>query len=70
MENFGVFILTALAAAILPGADFALVTKNTLAAGRSGGQLSACGVCLGSFGPHYGGGIGPVGDYRPVGHVV
>ncbi|SEO95429.1 LysE family translocator [Propionispora vibrioides] len=47
MENFGVFILTALAAAILPGADFALVTKNTLAAGRSGGQLSACGVASG-----------------------
>lgn len=47
MENLGVFILTALAAAILPGADFALVTKNTLAAGRRGGQLSACGVASG-----------------------
>lgn len=47
MENFYLFILTAFAAAILPGADFALVTKNTLAAGKAGGRASALGIASG-----------------------
>lgn len=47
MENFYLFILTALAAAVLPGADFALVTKNTLAAGKAGGQATALGIAAG-----------------------
>lgn len=44
MENYFYFFMTALAMAILPGADFAVVTKNTLAAGKIGGQATALGI--------------------------
>lgn len=45
--DYYLFVLTALAAAVLPGADFAVVTKNTLALGRAGGQATAFGVGAG-----------------------
>ena len=44
MENYFYFLVTALVMAILPGADFAVVTKNTLAAGKKGGQATALGI--------------------------
>ncbi|MDD4239761.1 MAG: LysE family translocator [Desulfotomaculaceae bacterium] len=47
MHSYNLFVLTALAAAILPGADFAMVTKNTLALGRKGGQATALGIASG-----------------------
>jgi RhtB (resistance to homoserine/threonine) family protein len=47
MNSYYLFVLTALAAAILPGADFAMVTKNTLALGRKGGQATALGIASG-----------------------
>lgn len=47
MNSYCLFVLTALAAAILPGADFAMVTKNTLALGRKGGQATALGIASG-----------------------
>lgn len=39
MENYFYFLVTALIMAILPGADFAVVTKNTLAARKKGDRL-------------------------------
>lgn len=47
IHSYYLFVLTALAAAILPGADFAVVTKNTLALGRKGGQATALGIASG-----------------------
>lgn len=47
MNSYYLFVITALAAAILPGADFAMVTKNTLALGRKSGQATALGVASG-----------------------
>lgn len=47
MNSYYLFVLTALAATILPGADFAMVTKNTLTLGRKAGQATALGISSG-----------------------
>ncbi len=47
MESMIVFAFMALAFAMMPGPDFALVMKNTLVGGRKAGQLTAWGIVTG-----------------------
>jgi threonine/homoserine/homoserine lactone efflux protein len=42
---YGSFLAFAAILVLIPGPDFAVVTKNTLAGGRRGGSWSAIGVC-------------------------
>ena len=42
---YGAFLLFAVGLVLIPGPDFAVVTKNTLAAGRRRGRFTAVGVC-------------------------
>ena len=42
---YGSFLAFAAVLVLIPGPDFAVVTKNTLAGGRRGGSWSAVGVC-------------------------
>ncbi|MDN3353087.1 LysE family translocator [Actinomadura sp. DC4] len=44
MASYGSFLVFAVILVIMPGPDFAVVTKNTLAAGRRRGAWSAVGV--------------------------
>lgn len=43
-ETYGSFLLFALVLVVVPGPDFAVVTKNTLTAGRTRGAWSGAGV--------------------------
>ncbi len=45
MENFYLFVLMCILLIILPGPDTAIITKNTLTVGRSGGLKTAFGTC-------------------------
>ena len=45
MENFYLFVLMCIFLIILPGPDTAIVTKNTLTAGKIGGLKTALGTC-------------------------
>ncbi|MGG2063602.1 LysE family translocator [Bacillus sp. S14(2024)] len=47
MENYLLFILTALLIIIMPGPGFALVTKNTISHGRNGGIKTVLGTVSG-----------------------
>lgn len=42
---YGAFLLFAVGLVLIPGPDFAVVTKNTLAGGRRRGRFTALGVC-------------------------
>jgi threonine/homoserine/homoserine lactone efflux protein len=42
---YGAFLLFAAGLVLIPGPDFAVVTKNTLAGGRRRGRFTAFGVC-------------------------
>jgi len=42
---YGAFLLFAAGLVLIPGPDFAVVTKNTLAGGRRRGRFTALGVC-------------------------
>jgi threonine/homoserine/homoserine lactone efflux protein len=42
---YGTFLLFAVGLVLIPGPDFAVVTKNTLAGGRRRGRFTAAGVC-------------------------
>ena len=44
MENYLLFILTAMLIIIMPGPGFALVTKNTIAYGKNGGMKTVLGT--------------------------
>ncbi|MEK4495462.1 LysE family translocator [Ureibacillus sp. FSL W8-0352] len=45
MENFYLFVVMCMLLIILPGPDFAVVTKNTLTLGKAGGLKTAAGTC-------------------------
>lgn len=45
MEDFYLFVVMCILLIILPGPDFAIVTKNTLTLGKSGGFKTAVGTC-------------------------
>ena len=47
MENYLLFILTAMLIIIMPGPGFALVTKNTIAYGKNGGMKTVLGTISG-----------------------
>lgn len=47
MENLLMYILITLMMVMLPGVDFILVTKNTLAHGTKAGQFTTLGIALG-----------------------
>ncbi|NGQ96863.1 LysE family translocator [Brevibacillus sp. SYP-B805] len=47
MDHFGVFMTMAMILIVTPGADVALVTKNTLTHGRRGGMATALGISTG-----------------------
>ena len=47
LENLLLYIPLAALLAMLPGPDFALIVRTSLAEGRSSGQAAACGVALG-----------------------
>lgn len=47
MENFLLFIITAILIIIMPGPGFALVTKNTISHGREGGIKTVLGTLSG-----------------------
>ncbi|HDR7711020.1 LysE family translocator [Bacillus thuringiensis] len=47
MENYLLFILTAMLIIIMPGPGFALVTKNTIAYGKNGGMRTVLGTISG-----------------------
>jgi RhtB (resistance to homoserine/threonine) family protein len=47
MEGYTVFVLMSLALIITPGADVALVTKNTLSHGKKGGMAAVFGITAG-----------------------
>ncbi len=49
MENFYLFVFMCICLIILPGPDTAIVTKNTLTVGRTGGLKTAFGSCCGLF---------------------
>ena len=42
---YGAFLAFATVLVLIPGPDFAVVTKNTLAGGRRRGRFTAAGVC-------------------------
>src|SRR5215467_6878211 len=45
LSAYGAFLGFAIVLVLIPGPDFAVVTKNTLAGGRRRGWLTAAGVC-------------------------
>jgi threonine/homoserine/homoserine lactone efflux protein len=45
LSAYGVFLGFAIVLVLVPGPDFAVVTKNTLAGGRRRGWFTAAGVC-------------------------
>ena len=47
LENLLLYIPLAVLLAMLPGPDFALITRISLTEGRGSGQAAACGVALG-----------------------
>ncbi len=47
MENYLLFILTAMLIIMMPGPGFALVTKNTISHGKSGGIKTVLGTISG-----------------------
>ena len=47
MENYLLFILTAMLIIIMPYPGFALVTKNTIAYGKNGGMKTVLGTISG-----------------------
>lgn len=47
MDNILLFCVMAMAFIAMPGADFALITKVTLANGKKIGQITACGIAGG-----------------------
>lgn len=49
MENFYLYVFMCIFLIILPGPDTAIVTKNTLTVGRSGGLKTAMGTCCALF---------------------
>ncbi len=42
---YGAFLAFAVVLVLIPGPDFAVVTRNTLAGGRRRGRFTAAGVC-------------------------
>jgi len=49
LENYLLFIITALLIIIVPGPDFALVTKNTITYGKEGGFKTVAGIVTALF---------------------
>ncbi len=47
--TYGEFLAFAAVLVLIPGPDFAVVTKNTLAAGRRRGRWAAAGVAFGGW---------------------
>lgn len=47
LENLLLYIPLAVLLVMLPGPDFALITRISLTEGRGSGQAAACGVALG-----------------------
>ncbi|MGG3466172.1 LysE family translocator [Neobacillus pocheonensis] len=45
MENFYLFVITCILLIILPGPDTAIVTKNALSVGKTGGYKTMFGIC-------------------------
>lgn len=45
MENFYLFVITCILLIILPGPDTAIVTKNALSVGKTGGFKTMGGIC-------------------------
>jgi threonine/homoserine/homoserine lactone efflux protein len=45
LSAYGAFLAFAIVLVLIPGPDFAVVTKNTLAGGRRRGWFTAAGVC-------------------------
>src|SRR5258707_13440652 len=52
------FLLFAVGLVLIPGPDFAVVTRNTLAGGRRRGRFTAVGVCTANAGQGAGAGSG------------
>jgi threonine/homoserine/homoserine lactone efflux protein len=48
-SKYGEFLAFAVVLILIPGPDFAVVTKNTLVGGRRRGRWTALGVCTASF---------------------
>jgi threonine/homoserine/homoserine lactone efflux protein len=48
-SRYGEFLIFALVLVLIPGPDFAVVTKNALAGGRRQGRWTAVGVCSSNF---------------------
>jgi threonine/homoserine/homoserine lactone efflux protein len=48
-SKYGEFLAFAVVLILIPGPDFAVVTKNTLAGGRRRGRWTALGVCTSNF---------------------
>jgi threonine/homoserine/homoserine lactone efflux protein len=48
-SEYGEFLIFALVLVVIPGPDFAVVTKNTLVAGRRRGRWTAAGVVTSAF---------------------
>jgi threonine/homoserine/homoserine lactone efflux protein len=46
--RYGEFLVFAVILILIPGADFAVVTKNTLTGGRARGRWTALGICSGN----------------------
>ncbi|RDU37143.1 LysE family translocator [Neobacillus piezotolerans] len=46
MDNFFLFLIMSLFLIVLPGPDIAVVTKNTITAGKVGGLKTATGTCV------------------------
>lgn len=49
LENYWLFVIMSLALIIMPGADVALVTKNTLTLGKRGGMATVFGITAGTL---------------------
>lgn len=49
LENYWLFVIMSLALVITPGADVALVTKNTLSLGKRGGLATVFGITAGTL---------------------
>jgi hypothetical protein len=57
--TYGEFLAFATVLVLIPGPDFAVVTKNTLAAGRRRGRWAAAGVASSQRGAGHRSSVGP-----------
>ena len=70
LENLLLYIPLAALLVMLPGPDFALIVRTSLAEGRSSGQAAACGVALGIMVHTSAAYAGHQCGHRPVRHPV